>query len=69
MRRLIVLGFLIAIGGLSLIAAGAQAPAQPGPKTIEMQKLKDNLYVLLSNVAGSPAFSGGTTAVYITDTV
>ena len=58
MRRSIVLGFLIAIGGLSLVAAGAQAPPQQGPKNIEMQKLKDNLYVLLSNVAGSPAFSG-----------
>lgn len=68
MRRGIVLGFLIAVGGLSLMAAGAQAPPPQGPKNIEMQKLKDNLYVLLSNVAGSPAFSGGTTAVYITDT-
>jgi hypothetical protein len=54
MRRGVVLGLLIAIGGLSLMAAGAQAPRQrPGglpeilespPTTIEIQKLKDNLY-------------------------
>ncbi len=32
-----------------------------------IEKVRDNLYVLLSNVAGSPEFTGGASAVFITD--
>ena len=47
MKRARVLCALIAIGACSLAAAGYQQPAQPaGPKVVEMQKVKDNLYVL-----------------------
>ncbi len=55
MKRGIVLGALIAIGALSL---GARAYQQPsGPKVIEVDKVKDNLYVLKGG--------GGNTAVFV----
>ncbi len=56
MRRVIVLGSLIVIGALAIVAA--QPPAQQGPKVVEVDKLKDNLYVLKGG--------GGNTAVFIT---
>jgi cyclase len=67
MRRVVVLAVLTCAGSLSLVAA--QPPAAPaGPKVIDIQKLKDNLYVLTSS---SPTpretFSGGNVAVFITD--
>src|SRR6267142_207460 len=63
MKRFILLGALLAVGSLSLM------PAQPaGPRVIDIEKLKDNLYVLTSS---SPTpretFSGGNVAVFITD--
>ena len=46
MRRLVLLGVLVGVGALSLSAA-QQPPAAPaGPRVIDIQKLKDNLYVL-----------------------
>ena len=49
----------------------AAAPAARGagrPKVIDIQKLKDNLYVLTSSTPGNAAtFSGGNVAVFITD--
>src|SRR5258708_22892275 len=67
MRRLILLGVLVAAGSLSLLAA--QPPAQPaGPRVIDIVKLKDNMYVLTTSTPGNPAtFSGGNVAVFITD--
>jgi len=67
MKRFILLGALLAAGSLSLVAA--QPPAQPaGPRVIDIEKLKENLYVLTSS---SPTpretFSGGNVAVFITD--
>jgi len=67
MKRFILLGALLAVGSLSLVAA--QPPAQPaGPRVIDIEKLKENLYVLTSS---SPTpretFSGGNVAVFITD--
>ena len=56
MRRALVLGTLIAIGGLSL--AAYQPPAQQGPRVVEVDKVKDNLYVLKGG--------GGNTAVFVT---
>jgi cyclase len=55
MKRSIVLGVLLAAGALSLVVA-AQQQAQ-GPKVIEVEKLKDNLFVLKGG--------GGNTAVFI----
>ena len=45
MKRAIVLGVLIGIGALSLAAAAYQAQPQ-GPKVVEVEKLKDNLFML-----------------------
>jgi cyclase len=67
MTRLFLLGGLLAVFSLSLTAA-QQPPAAAGPKTIDIVKLKDNLYVLTSSTPGNAAtFSGGNVAVFITD--
>jgi glyoxylase-like metal-dependent hydrolase (beta-lactamase superfamily II) len=52
-----------------MVTAASQPPAQPaGPRVIDIEKLKDNLYVLTSSTPGNPAtFSGGNVAVFITD--
>lgn len=60
MRRGIVLGLLLAVGGLSVAAAAFQQPpagGQQAPRVVEVEKLKDNLYVLRGG--------GGNTAVFI----
>jgi cyclase len=69
MKRLTLLAILLSTGTLSLAAAAYQASAQPqGPRVIDIEKLKDNLYVLTSSKPGDPAtFSGGNVAVFITD--
>lgn len=54
MKRAALLGALIGVGALGLVAA--QQPP-PGPKTIEVEKVKDNLYMLKGG--------GGNTAVFI----
>ena len=63
MQRGIVLGVLIGIGGLSLAAAATEQPAGGGgqpqaPMVVEVEKLKDNLFVLKGG--------GGNTAVFLT---
>ena len=59
MRRLFVLGALAAAGSLSMAAAAFQQPAgQAAPKVVEVDKLKDNLYVMKGG--------GGNSAVFIT---
>src|SRR5437667_357826 len=60
MRRTIVLGFLLALG--TLAAVKAQPPAANAPKVIEVEKVKDNLWVLRG------ANGGGNTAVFLTAT-
>lgn len=55
MKRRIVLGTLVVVGALS-IAIAAQQP--PQARVVEVEKLKDNLYVLKGG--------GGNTAVFIT---
>ena len=47
MKRAIVLGALLIMGVLSVVAVGLQAPGgQRGPNVAEVQKVKDNLYML-----------------------
>jgi len=60
MKRLIVLAALVAAGGASLtVAAFQQLPAtQPAPRVVEVDKLKDNLYLLKGG--------GGNSTVFIT---
>ena len=59
MRRGSVLGMLIAAGALSMTVRAFQPPAaQPAPMVVEVDKLKDNLYVMKGG--------GGNSAVFIT---
>jgi glyoxylase-like metal-dependent hydrolase (beta-lactamase superfamily II) len=69
MKRLLLLGILLSAGTLSMVAAASQAPAQPaGPRVVDIEKLRDTLYVLTTSTPGNPAtFSGGNVAVFITD--
>jgi cyclase len=57
MRRAIVLGALVAAAGLSMVASGFQGAAET--RTVDLQKVKDNLYVATGG--------GGNTAIFITD--
>ena len=57
MRRGMVLGVLLAVGALSLTVTAFQAPPPAAPKVIEVEKLKDNLYLLKGG--------GGNTAVFV----
>ena len=68
MKRVALLSSLIAIGGLSLAAAGFQAPdgrgqgrgrGPQGPPVAQIEKVKDNLYEITGG--------GGNTAAFITD--
>jgi cyclase len=58
-RRAIVLGALVAAAGMSLVVSGFQGAGRPDAKTVELQKVKDNLYVATGG--------GGNTAIFITD--
>jgi hypothetical protein len=62
MKRVILLGALIVVGGLSLAVSG-QAPAGPSAKALaetKIEKVKDNLYIITGSGAGDQeAFSGG----------
>jgi cyclase len=59
MRRMSVLGVLAAAGALSMTVAAFQQPAgQPAPMVVEVDKLKDNLFVMKGG--------GGNSAVFIT---
>jgi cyclase len=62
MKRGIILGVLVVAGGLSLAAAGFQAPAgrgPQGPNVAEIEKVNDRLYMITGG--------GGNTAAFITD--
>ncbi len=68
MKRVALLGGLIAVGGLSLAAAGFQAPegrgqgrgrGPQGPPVAQIEKVKDNLYEITGG--------GGNSAAFITD--
>src|SRR5437870_13663911 len=66
MRRALVLGVLIGVGALSLAATAYQAQPQ-GPKVVEVEKLKDNLFMLKGG-AGNTAVFVGTNGVVVVDT-
>jgi cyclase len=70
MKRCVLLAAFVSAASLSIAVTAYQPPpaAATGPKVIDIQKLKDNLYVLTSSTPGNPAtFSGGNVAVFITD--
>ena len=65
MKRLVVLGVLAASGALTMtLAAFQQAPA---PMVVEVEKLKDNLYVMKGGGGNSAVFIG-TDGVTVVDT-
>jgi len=69
MRRAILLGTLIVVGGLSLAVSGqAPGPSAKAVAATKIEKVKDNLYVIAgSGAEDTSAFSGGNVAVFITD--
>jgi cyclase len=69
MRRAILLGALIVVGGLSLAVSGqAPGPSAKAVAATKIEKVKDNLYVITgSGAEDTSAFSGGNVAVFITD--
>jgi len=66
LSRTSVLGGLLAFGAIS-VAAGSQQP-QSRAALPDLQKVKDNLYVIMaSNPMPRSEFTGGNTGVFITD--
>src|SRR5437667_3926657 len=65
MRRLMVLVVLLAVGSLTLAVAAYQQP--PAPKVVEVEKLKDNLFVLKGG-GGNTAVFVGANGVVVVDT-
>ena len=63
MKRTAVLSALLVTGALSVAVAAYQQPAggQQAPRVIEVEKLKDNLFVLRGEGGG------GNTAVFVMD--
>lgn len=58
MKRVFVLAALIAVASLSIAVAARQQP--PAPKVIEVEKLKDNLFVLKGGGGNTAVFVGAT---------
>jgi cyclase len=69
MKRGLVLGMLILVGALSMVVSGqAPGPSADSIKAMQIEKVKDNLYVITGSGADNQAtFSGGNVAVFITD--
>jgi cyclase len=68
MKRLLVLGLLLTFGAISIVAASFQNPPAGGQRRgggqqangpLDIQKVKDNLYMIVGN--------GGNTAAFITE--
>jgi cyclase len=58
MKRELILGMLVVAGGLAIAAAAQQAPAPtPSAAALEVNKLRDNLFVLIGG--------GGNTSVFV----
>ncbi|HEY3119949.1 MAG TPA: MBL fold metallo-hydrolase [Vicinamibacteria bacterium] len=67
MTRGIVLGTLMAAGALSLAVSGYQAPPSPEARVVEVEKIKDNLFMLKGG-GGNTAVFVGSTGVVVVDT-
>jgi cyclase len=68
-RRVTILGTLVATAAASMAVAAAQAPPSPAAiANAKIEKVRDNLYVITgSGTENFDLFSGGNTAVFITD--
>ena len=60
MKRVVLLGLLLAAGSISMAAVDQQTPEPPSAKALEIDKIRDNLFVLRNQD------SGGNTAVLVT---
>lgn len=58
MKRGLVLSLILGVGFLTLARVEAQPPAPAGPNVAEIEKVKDNLYLIKGG--------GGNTAAYVT---
>jgi cyclase len=67
MKRGIVLGILMAAGGLSLAVSAYQAPPASEAKVVEVEKVKDNLFMLKGG-GGNTAVFVGASGVVVVDT-
>src|SRR5437870_3169339 len=68
MKRGILLAIVIVLACLPLVVSGFQGPSAAALAATKIEKVKDNLYVITgSGVADQNAFSGGNTAVFVTD--
>jgi glyoxylase-like metal-dependent hydrolase (beta-lactamase superfamily II) len=68
MQRIAILGGLLAAGALSMTAAAfQQPPAAQAPRVVEVDKLKDNLYVMKGGGGNSSVFITGA-GVIVVDT-
>jgi glyoxylase-like metal-dependent hydrolase (beta-lactamase superfamily II) len=69
MRRAAILGVVVASGAISIAAAGGRQGQQPPPAkpVLEIQKLRDNLYLIGTGSGVGPNFIGGNTAVFVTE--
>ena len=67
MTRSIALGTLLAVGALSLAVSGYQSPSPAGPKVVEVENVKPNLYMLKGG-GGNTAVFVGTSGVVVVDT-
>ncbi len=72
LRRSSILGALVAVGALSLAVSAQQAQSgrgrgPEGPPVVEVEKLRDNLYILKGG-GGNTAMFVGTNGVVIVDT-
>ena len=66
MRRATMLCGLIAVGALAVGLRAFQPPAQQGPKVVEVEKVKDNLFMLKGG-GGNTAVFVGTNGVIVVD--
>jgi cyclase len=70
MKRAILLALLLTVGALSLAVTAAQAPAGAqanAPKVVEVEKLRDNLWMLKGG-GGNTAVFVGTNGIVVVDT-
>ena len=72
MRRVVVLVVLLTVGSLSLVVRAYLPPAagsrlQQAPRVVNVEKLKDNLFVLKGG-GGNTAVFVGATGVVVVDT-
>ena len=66
MKRVLALGALIVVGGLSAVVSSEQQLSQAALDATVIEQVRDNLYVITgSSPLDRSAFSGGNTGVYV----